>query len=131
MQITTATGRTVEIYMNNEAGITYRNVKDGKATGAVRSADRATAKKGSVGRGIMDAIDAQAAAQDEVATEVAEIAETPAKAEAAAHAVWTEPTEDEIREARAGMSAKALARKSWVARNRRAELIRGAINLKW
>lgn len=135
MQITTATGRTVEIYMNNEAGITYRNVKDGKATGAVRSADRATAKKGSVGREIMDAIDAQAAAQDEVAdqvaTEVAEIAETPVKAEAAAHAVWTEPTEDEIREARAGMSAKALARKSWVARNRRAELIRGAINLKW
>ena len=68
MQITTTTGRTVEIYANTEAGITYRNVKDGKAYGATRSADRATAKAGSVGREILDALDAQAA------TEVAEVA---------------------------------------------------------
>ena len=66
MQITTATGRTVQVYMNNDNGITYRNVKDGAAYGPMRSADRATAKKGSVGREIMDAIDTQAA------TEVAE-----------------------------------------------------------
>lgn len=71
MQITTAT-RTVEIYANTEAGITYRNTKDGVAHGPVRTANRATAKAGSVGREILDAIDAQVAAEIEVAETVTE-----------------------------------------------------------
>lgn len=71
MQITTATGRTVQVYMNNDNGITYRNVKDGAAYGPMRSADRATAKAGSVGREILNAIDAQAAV--EVAETVAPV----------------------------------------------------------
>lgn len=73
MQITTAT-RTVEIYANTEAGITYRNVKDGAAYGPVRTADRATAKAGSVGREILDALDAAAEVTETVATEVAPVA---------------------------------------------------------
>lgn len=91
MQITTAT-RTVEIYANNEAGITYRNVKDGKATGPVRSADRATAKAGSVGREIMDALDAQAA-EAEVTKAVAPVA---AQVEIAATKAVAEGAEIEV-----------------------------------
>lgn len=73
MQITTAT-RTVEIYANTEAGITYRNTKDGVAYGPVRTANRATAKAGSVGREILDAIDAITAEE-----EAAERAAAPAE----------------------------------------------------
>lgn len=81
MQITTAT-RTVEIYMNNETGVTYRNTKDGVAYGPVRTANRATAKAGSVGAEILAAIDAAEAETvaaeviETVAAEVIEIAET-------------------------------------------------------
>lgn len=73
MQVTTAT-RTVEIYMNNADGITYRNVKDGQSYGPVRCASRATAKAGSVGREILDAIDAAAEAEVEIVTETVEVA---------------------------------------------------------
>ena len=73
MQITTAT-RTVEIYANTEAGVTYRNTKDGAAYGPVRTANRATAKAGSVGREILDAIDAITAEE-----EAAERAAAPAE----------------------------------------------------
>lgn len=73
MQITTAT-RTVEIYANTEAGVTYRNTKDGVAYGPVRTANRATAKAGSVGREILDAIDAITAEE-----EAAERAAAPAE----------------------------------------------------
>lgn len=78
MQITTAT-RTVEIYMNNETGVTYRNTKDGVAYGPVRTANRATAKAGSVGAEILAALDAAEAEAETVAaevTETVEIAET-------------------------------------------------------
>jgi hypothetical protein len=151
MQITTNTGRTVEIYMNNESGVTYRNTKNGAAFGPLRSADRATAKAGSVGREILDTIDAQAAAEVEVEAPAAEVApvetvEAPAAevapvetVEAAAQVETFAPyTEAEIAEALAGMSAKALARKGWsrgtarsISNTLAGKRIRRAVNLKW
>lgn len=95
MQITTAT-RTVEIYANNEAGITYRNVKDGKATGPVRSADRATAKAGSVGREIMDALDALAAEAEVTETVTETVTPVAAQVEIAATETVTEGAEIEV-----------------------------------
>lgn len=79
MQVTTAT-RTVEIYANNESYVTYRNTKDGKAYGPVRTAS-VDSKAGSVGREVFDAARAAVApaAQEEVvevvipAAEVAEV----------------------------------------------------------
>ena len=69
MQITTAT-RTVEIYANNEALVTYRNVKDGAAYGPVRTA-KADAKAGSVGREVFDAARAAVEVTEVEVTEVA------------------------------------------------------------
>lgn len=55
MQITTTTGRTVEIYANNAELVSYRAVRNGKAFGPVRFV-YAAPKAGSVGAEIRAAL---------------------------------------------------------------------------
>jgi len=94
MQITTAT-RTVEIYANNEALVTYRNVKDGAAYGPVRTA-KADAKAGSVGREVFDAARAAVEVTEVEVTEV-EVTEVAAPA-GRQYSVTVEYTDEETGE---------------------------------
>lgn len=80
MQITTATGRVVEILADTPAYVTYRNVRDGAAYGPSRLA-KPDAKFGSVGREILEALSAHKAAEDKlmndfIADVAAELEET-------------------------------------------------------
>ena len=63
MLLTTPTGRTVQIQADTDAYITYRNVKDGAACGPTRTANRESARAGSVGREILDALSEHKAAE--------------------------------------------------------------------
>lgn len=84
--ITTATGRTVSIICDIEGGVSYRNMKDGAEYGPCRWINRSTVKAGSVGREILDAIEAAAetaATQVETEAEVAETVATQVETEAA------------------------------------------------
>lgn len=110
MQITTAT-RTVEIYANTEAGVTYRNTKDGVAYGPVRTANRATAKAGSVGREILDAIDAITAEE-----EAAERAAAPAEVVATITETVAEGSEVEVAGRKGRVTRVVTADQAWSGR---------------